>query len=594
MCGIFGFTGKQKNIGALCFNALKQLEYRGYDSWGVAIYGENLEVVKKIGKLPMSYPEFKAGSMALGHTRWATHGGVTITNAHPHVGNNKRAVVAHNGIVENYLELKNVLEKSNCCFQSETDTEIIVQLYEKIRTSLDPLPSFIKTISQLSGNNAVVIMDLETKTLLATKNGSPMVIGKSNFGSFIASDVAPLLGHCDLIYYVENNEILVASETRVQIYDSLSSSYKEPDWIKPDMTLSQVELGSYPHYLIKEICEQPEILRNISLSKAPELKSMRHFISSGSDLWFTGCGTAFYACLLATYIAARKGITARAVYAHELPMLLGQLNNNSRVIALSQSGETIDVIDAITMAKAKNIKTGALVNVTTSSLSRIVDCSLPVHAGPEICVLSTKAFTAMVSNLFALFETDYSIASSLLKAANAIEYMLKDDTLSEIDDIAHFLCMKQSIFIVGTGEYYPLAMEAALKIKEVSYIHAEAFPSGELKHGVIALIEEGTPCIVFAPDNNTEEKNGDNSNRNDSRERIKIHASEIRARGGKIISLSPKKLSPEDVHIKVDFDGIAYFFAALAAIQLLAYKCALIKNLDPDKPRNLAKSVTVR
>ncbi len=581
MCGIFGYVGSKSDVGKLCFSALKQLEYRGYDSWGIAVSDDKLEIKKAIGKLPQNGPDFKFGKMALGHSRWATHGGVTIENAHPHQGTKAEAIVVHNGIVENYEELKKFLNETGCDFKSETDTEVIVQLYEYARRDKDPFPAFLKTISQLSGNNAVVIMDLKAGVLLATKNGSPLVIGRSDEGSFIASDVAPLLEQCESIYYVENNEVLVADEKNISIYDQAALNFRIPNWQRPDIKMSQVELGSYDHYLIKEVSEQPEILRTLATTESSALRRIKDFVQDSSDIWFIGCGSAFYAGMLATYFAAQAGRSARSVYAHELPMLLGQMTESSCIIALSQSGETIDVIDAINAAKIKNVKTAALVNVTTSSLSRMVDCVLPINAGPEICVLSTKAFTAMVANLFAIYAPENCYQSYLMTAADSIESMLKTEVLDQVDLIAEKLCQKQSIFIIGTGQYYPLALEAALKIKEVSYIHAEAFASGELKHGVIALIEEGTPCLVFAPSD-------------EMGERIRIHASEIRARGGKIISISAEKLSPEDDLIKVDSEGINYFLAALTAVQLLAYKCALIKELDPDKPRNLAKSVTVR
>ncbi len=580
MCGIFGYVGSNTDAGQICFRALKQVEYRGYDSWGIVVCDQELEIQKELGKLPKDGPSFRFGSMVLGHTRWATHGGVTIENTHPHLGNSGQTVVVHNGIVENYIEIRQFLKERGYFFKSETDTEVIINFYEYSRTENSALQAFINTINRLQGNNAVVIMDVQSGFLLASKNGSPMVIGRNEEGNFIASDVAPLLEQCDSIYYVENNEVLVVDAKKVSIYEG-PSRFKLPVWQKPKVKLSQVELGSYEHYLLKEVSEQPEILRQVVLSGSSELKSMRNFLREGSDIWFTGCGTAFNAGLLASYFAANAGLSVRSVYAHELPLLLGQTSKDTRIVALSQSGETIDVIDAIVAAKILDLRTAAFVNVLTSSVTRMVECVLPIQAGPELCVLSTKAFTGMVANLYSIYSPEDHYQENLMSAALAIECMLKGEVLSQIKTIAEKLCEKQSLFIIGTGEYYPLALEAALKIKEVSYIHAEAFASGELKHGVIALIEEGTPCLVFAP-------------KGELGDRIRIHASEVRARGGKIISISSEKLSPEDDYIKVDFGAMDYFFAALTAVQLLAYQCALVKNLDPDKPRNLAKCVTVR
>jgi glucosamine--fructose-6-phosphate aminotransferase (isomerizing) len=581
MCGIFGYVGTTGDVGALCFNALKQLEYRGYDSWGIAVSGEELEVRREIGKLPKDAPDFKYGKMVIGHSRWATHGGVSIENAHPHTGNNGQAVIVHNGIVENYLALKEMLGEENGICKSETDTEIIVQLYEFARIENEPLQAFLHTIKLLKGNNAVVIMDLEAGILLATRNGSPIVFGRHSNGYCLASDVAPLLGHCESIYYVENNEILIADAIEVCIYDQTGSGVRSPDWQKPEIDIRQVELGSYPHYLIKEVSEQPAILRQIGMSESEELKQIKRFMDGASDIWFTGCGSAYFAGMLAAYFAANAGRSARVVYAHELPMLLGQMNDSSRVIALSQSGETIDVIDGIEAANARGVRTAALVNVPISSLARIVECVLPIQAGPEICVLSTKAFSAMIGNLYAIYAPEDTYRTDMISGADSMESAIQGDVIAQIDTVSKLLCESRSLFVIGTGQYYPLALEAALKIKEVSYIHAEAFPSGELKHGVIALIEEGTPCLVFAPEGAL----GD---------RVRIHASEIRARGGRIISISHEKLSSEDEIIEVKRYGMDYFFAALKAVQLLAYQCALAKNLDPDKPRNLAKSVTVR
>lgn len=581
MCGIFAYVGREIDAGNLCFRGLKQIEYRGYDSWGIAVCGEELEIKKELGKLPEHGPKFNFGKMVVGHSRWATHGGVTINNTHPHTGNYEQAVVVHNGIVENYQEIKNFLSEEGCIFKSETDTEVIVQLYEHFRSENEPLLAFLNTISRLTGNNALVIIDVQAGILLATKNGSPMVVGQSLEGNYIASDIFPLLEECDLIYYVGNDEVLLVDAKNVSIYDHQISTFHEPKWEKPKIKLSQIELGAHEHYLIKEVSEQPEILRQIALSDSDDLMQMKIFLREYSDVWFTGCGSAFHAGLLASYYAANFGRSARSVYAHELPMLLGQMTKSSCIVAISQSGETIDVIDAIAAANVKGVRTAALVNVQTSSLTRMVECVLPIQAGPEICVLSTKAFTAMIANLYAIYAPENICQSTLNSAAFAMECMLKVEVIAQIEAIAEQLCERQSLFIIGTGQYYPLALEAALKIKEVSYIHAEAFASGELKHGVIALIEEGTPCLVFAPN----DEMGD---------RIRIHASEIRARGGKIISISPEKLSSQDDMIRVCFEGMDYFYAALTVIQLLAYKCALIKNLDPDKPRNLAKSVTVR
>ena len=590
MCGIFGYAGPACEAAELVFSGLKELEYRGYDSWGIALdKGSHVATVKDIGKLVAAPQGMGASSLAIGHTRWATTGAVTHANAHPHSDCTGQLALVHNGIVENYVELKAGLLAHGHRFQSETDSEVIAHLLEEALAA-DPAPSLVEGLRrvslQLTGLNAVVAMDVSRDEMAAVKNGSPLVIGLNDGSNYLASDVAALLKYTRRIIWVRDGQVAGISKDRVTLMDAATGTAIEPQVEQIAWDAQQAALGPYQHYLEKEIWEQPGLLRQIVAEGGAQARQLAEFFSAASDLYFTACGTAYHAGLMATYIlASAGGRMAHSIYAHELAQFAPFMHEPQVVIALSQSGETIDVLDAVRAAHKSAVPVAALVNVPGSTLSREADFTLLLGAGPEKCVLSTKAFTAKVAYLMLVageLRGDMAPMRAALSAAAAeMDLMRADGRMETVTALAERIVDRQHLFVVGRGECYPLALEAALKIKEVSYMHAEGFASGELKHGVIALVEPGTPCLIFAPAGPDEAQ-------------ALTTAGELKARGALIVGIGPRAHAVYDVHLPVNATGYAFPLAALPPVQMLAYRLALLRGHDPDKPRNLAKSVTVR
>ena len=590
MCGIFGYAGPACEAANLVFSGLKELEYRGYDSWGIALdRGGQVATVKDIGKLVAAPQGMGDSSLAIGHTRWATTGAVTHANAHPHSDCSGRLALVHNGIVENYVELKEGLLARGHQFQSETDSEVIAHLLEE-ELAADPRPSLVEGLRRVSlkltGLNAVVAMDVTSNEMAAVKNGSPLVIGLNGGSNYLASDVAALLKYTRRIIWVRDGQVAGVSKDQVTLMDAATGAPIEPQVEQIAWDAQQAALGPYQHYLEKEIWEQPGLLRQIVAEGGEQARQLAEFFTAASDLYFTACGTAYHAGLMATYIlASAGGRMAHSIYAHELAQFAPFMHEPQAVVALSQSGETIDVLDAVRAAHKSAVPVAALVNVPGSTLSREADFTLLLGAGPEKCVLSTKAFTAKVAYLMLaageLRGDAAPMRAALSAAAAEMDLMRADGRMETVDALAARIVDRQHLFVVGRGECYPLALEAALKIKEVSYMHAEGFASGELKHGVIALVEPGTPCLIFAPAGPDEAQ-------------ALTTAGELKARGALIIGIGPHAHDVYDVHLPVNATGYAFPLAALPPVQMLAYRLALLRGHDPDKPRNLAKSVTVR
>ncbi|MGI8587333.1 MAG: glutamine--fructose-6-phosphate transaminase (isomerizing) [Chloroflexia bacterium] len=590
MCGIFGYIGPSCEAAGLVFNSLKELEYRGYDSWGIALdRNGHVETVKDVGKLVAAPSGMGDSGLAIGHTRWATTGAVTHDNAHPHSDCTGRLALVHNGIVENYVELKAGLLARGHLFNSETDSEVIAHLIEE-QLAADPKLGLTEALRRVSlllhGMNAVVVMDSLRDEMAAVKNGSPLVIGLNGGSNYLASDIAALLKHTRKIIWVRDGQVAGVRKDGVTLLDAATGASVVPQVEEITWDAQQAELGPYQHYLEKEIWEQPGLIRQIVGEGGEQAAQLAGFLSTASDIYFTGCGTAYHAGLMGTYVLAQVADRmAHTIYAHELPNFTPFLHEQQAVVALSQSGETIDVLDAVRAAHASAVPVAALVNVPGSTLSREADLTLLLGAGPEKCVLSTKAFTAKVAYLMlaagVIGGREAEVHAALSEAAAEMDAMRADGRIDVVRALAERIQHSEHLFVVGRGACYPLALEAALKVKEVSYIHAEGFASGELKHGVIALVEKGTPCIVFAPSGPDEAQ-------------ALTTAGELRARGALVVGVGPQSHPVFDVHLRVDASGHAFPLAALPPVQLLAYNLALLRGLDPDKPRNLAKSVTVR
>lgn len=566
---------------------LKKLEYRGYDSWGIACFnGKKLEVKKEVGKIGEAKINFSASSLGLGQTRWATHGGVTKANAHPHLDCSGRFALVQNGIVENYQEIRNHFKKKHHVL-SQTDTEIIVHLIEEESLGGVGIERAVKrAFLKLKGLNAIVVLDIKEGKLLAAKRGSPLVLGLGNGENLIASDSLGLAEFSEKVIFLEDDQLAVLESNKLNVFEVKNGKEISPVINRISKKLDETGLGKFKHYLFKEINDQPKVLNDIINNRGVDVSYLADLIKNSFGTYLVGCGTASYAALAGTYFFSH--IAKHHVnfsIGSEFNYLLDFITKKSLVIGVSQSGETMDIIESVNAAKNRGAKIGSLVNVVGSTLYRLSDFKLDIGAGQERAVISTKAFTAQAALLlytaYALDGNPAEGASFLKKSVRSLAYILKRETQNLIIKLSKILSKKDHIYIIGRGISYPAALECALKIKEASYIHAEGFAGGELKHGVIALIEKGTPCIVLAPKDETYGA-------------IMAAAMEVKARGGYIVGLSFKDNEVFDYFIRVPECGIGSIIPNVAVCQTLAYYLTQVKKLDPDKPRNLAKSVTVR
>lgn len=590
MCGIFGIINDDKNQAAqTVLEGLKKLEYRGYDSWGVVIIPENskeLKTDKHIGKIGDATTDLPKGSIALGHTRWATHGGVTDINAHPHLDCSKKIAVIHNGIVENYKEIKDELLKLKHKFISETDTEVIAHMIEEKSKSKSIIHAVFETFKILRGSNAISVLDLNSKTIIACRNGSPLVVGLSSNQFFLASDVPAFLKETNKVYFLNDGEGVVLSTTGVKLFDLESENEKKLIPQILDWKLEDAEKSGYPHFLIKEIYEQLKTIPKTTSINEKTIIELANKIKSGYKVALIGCGTASYCTLAAKYFFAKQGIEAQSIPAYEFMPFSKFINEKTIVFAISQSGETADTLIAVRDAKKRKAKIVAVVNARGSTLERLADTVLSVGAGPEIAVVSTKAFTSQLATLYLLsmaVSNKYEEGKEKIKELGKILSSLlnNNEFKTQIINLAKKLMDEEHIYLIGKHINYPATLEFALKIKETSYIHAEPFASGELKHGVITLIQKGTPCFVLASNDEVKDE-------------VLSSASELKARGGLIIGISPFEASEFDIFIKTpDLDDLTIFPNIIVG-QLLGYYLGIGRGVDPDKPRNLAKSVTVK
>lgn len=586
MCGIIGYIGK-KNAVPLVLNGIKKLEYRGYDSAGIAAATKNGIFVKKdVGKFEEIFSRFNADSIksniAIAHNRWATHGEVTKENAHPHTDCKNSIAIVHNGIIENYYELREMLIKKAHVFKSQTDSEVIAHLIEEEMNSKDFQQAFMSAIKKLKGSYAIVAIQKDEDLLLGARKESPLVIGIAEHGNFIASDVPSFIEETKKVIYLYDGDVVVL-DGKLEIYNNDKKVKREVEDITWDA--EQARKGNFRHFMLKEISEQAEILNRAVLQDEKIILEITDAIKKARGIYFVGCGTAYHACLEASYLFSKIAkIHVNVAYAHEFPNYMDFINEKSLVIAISQSGETADTLSAIRAAKEKGAKVISIANVAGSTLVRESHQSLLQHAGPEICVLSTKSYTSQLAILtllsYALVGKLEEAKSKLKETIRHIYYLTSKNTQEYIQKLAEKLKNKQDIYLIGRGLQYPTAIEAALKIKEVSYIHAEGFAGGELKHGVIAMIEKGTPCIVFTS--------------NDTEASILSNAQELKARGAYIIGIGPNKHEVFDFFIKVREAEEANSIVQIIPIQILAYQLALLRGCDPDMPRSLAKSVTVK
>jgi len=644
MCGIVGYIGKRKAYPIL-IKGLHRLEYRGYDSAGVALINPEgqLNIYKAKGKVAEleTYAADKDtdGCIGIAHTRWATHGEPNTVNAHPHYSESERLAIIHNGIIENYAVLKAGLQKEGYTFRSDTDTEVLVQLieYTQVNRHVDLKTAVQLALQQVVGAYAIAVLDKDNPdTLLAARKGSPLVVGIGDDEYFLASDATPIVEYTDKVIYIEDEEVVVlrsegvkelrsegVKELRSEGVEELRSEggkegrsegveittinnvQKTPEIKRLELSLSQLEKGGYPHFMLKEIFEQPRTLtdsmrgrvnvRQDNIALSGFIDNKERFLNA-KRIIITACGTSWHAGLIAMYaIEEFAQIPVEVEYSSEFRYRKPVINKDDVVIAISQSGETADTLAAIQLAKEKGAFIFSICNVVGASIPRVSDSGCYTHVGPEIGVASTKAFTAQVVALTMLAlcigkekgtmskEQYLGIVRELGQIPDKIERVLGQN--KRIADFAKTFTYAQNFIYLGRGYNFPVAMEGALKLKEISYIHAEGYPAAEMKHGPIALVSQEMPVVVVAPHCGTYEK-------------VVSNIQEIKARKGRVIAVVTEgdqlvsRIADYTIEIPATEECLTPLLTVIP-LQLLAYHIAVVKGCDVDQPRNLAKSVTV-
>ena len=613
MCGIVGYIGKKKAYPIL-INGLKRLEYRGYDSAGVALINDNgdLVVYKTKGKVSdlEEYVKDKdtSGIVGIAHTRWATHGEPNSVNAHPHISASGNLAIIHNGIIENYAVLKKQLIEKGVKFKSNTDTEVLIQLIEYIQTSknLDLLSAVRMTLRTVIGAYAIAILDKNNPDqIIAARKSSPLVIGIGDDEFFIGSDASPIIEYTKKVIYLDDKDIAIIQRGHdVKIVDFYEKELKH-DVIEVELNLQQIEKGGYPHFMLKEIFEQPDCImdcmsgrvnveaNNVILSAVIDFKQK---LVDARRIIIVACGTSWHAGLIGKQLIEDFcGIPCEVEYASEFRYRNPVINSNDVVIAISQSGETADTLAAVELAKKNGAFIYGICNAIGSSIPRATHTGSYIHVGPEIGVASTKAFTGQVTVLTML-------ALALGKARNNVKQNKYEEAIRElhnipekmkvllkqcdkIKDISKIFTYAHNFLYLGRGYNYPVALEGALKLKEISYIHAEGYPAAEMKHGPIALIDDEMPVVVIATKNELYEK-------------VVSNIQEIKARRARVIAIvsegdeTIKKMADATIELPKTLECLEPLLATIP-LQLLAYYVAICKGKDVDQPRNLAKSVTV-
>jgi len=576
MCGIVGYKG-DKQASKIVFEGLKKLEYRGYDSAGIATAGNpTVKVEKGEGTIEEVKPEKTDGKTGVGHTRWATHGGVNDTNAHPHKDCNGEIAVVHNGIINNYETLKEKLENRGHEFKSETDTEVIPHLLEEQLQKEKPLHEAAQKVADTIEGSYAVVAVLDTGELVAFKNESPLALGVADDEYFLASDVTPFLEHTDEAIFLEDGEVVTLNGD-YQIYKDGEEMDRNPR--KIDWDAEEACKEGHEHFMEKEIKEQPQTVKKAAFQDETDIKKAVEMVEDADTVYLTGCGTASFAASLGAKYLRETDATVVTEQSHELEYRTDEITENDLVIAVSQSGETADLLATLDDSPAPTL---AVVNVVGSTLARQSEHTLFVNAGPEIGVASTKAFTAQVAVLkllqYALQDELDEGRRSILETAEKLDEVLRKNE-GLLDDISTYLQEKNHVFTIGREKGHEMAQESALKLKELSYIHVEGFPGGEFKHGNLALIEEGVPVISFLKSTGYED--------------IVSNTLEAKSRGADIIGVGSEPIDKFRFFIEIPEDPNSEILE-IAPFQMIAYLTSVKKGNDPDKPRNLAKSVTVK
>ena len=604
MCGIIGIAS-DKSVSSNIINSLKRLEYRGYDSAGLATLNNNLIIEKKcsgrveqLEKIIFESPV--KGNIGIGHVRWATHGIPNTVNAHPH--SSEIVSVVHNGIIENSDELKKKLEKEGVKFKSQTDTEVITFLITKALENSDPLDSVFLTLEKLKGSFALgILFKNHNNIIIGARRGSPLAVGYAKNENYLGSDSYALKSMTNKISYLDDGDVCVLNKDHIEFYNQKKTKINKKVLVLSDDARS-ISKGDYKNFMSKEIFEQPITIKNCMNEYIDKIRNQINLYDFPiqpdkiDKITLIACGTAYHSCLVAKYwFEEVTNLDVEVDIASEFRYRNIKFKKNNLYIFVSQSGETADTAAALELCKQNNAKTCSIVNVVESSIARLSDWVLPIHAGPEIGVASTKAFLGQLLVLYILILKISKIRGDvsekeiikkiddLKKIPDALNQVLKIE--DKIQIIAKDFVNAKGTMYLGRGLSYPIALEGALKLKELSYLHAEGYPAGEMKHGPLALIEDGLPVVVLAPNDKYFEKTISNMQ-------------EVIARGGKILLITDKhdEVISENLRFKLEIPFINYLltpFIITVPLQLLAYHVASLKKCDIDKPRNLAKSVTV-
>ena len=611
MCGIVSYFGK-KDAAPILIDGLKRLEYRGYDSAGIALMHDGaIKSMKKAGKVSELNKKINdsslQGSIGIGHTRWATHGEPNDTNAHPHKDQTGKIFLIHNGIIENYSTLKEVLIRKGFSFKSETDTEALVNLISDIyyADGLNFEQAVQAALKQVVGTYGIVAFcSDEPDKLVAARHGSPLVLGVGNDEYFIASDASPIVEHTRNVIFLDEGEIATVQQSGYTIRSMEDDAIVNRETTEIEFSIEEIEKGEFPHFMLKEIHDQIFSIQDTMRGRIDPVDGTAHLggisdqlsrIQDAHRIYITACGTSWHAGLMGKYLIEEyAGIPVHVEYASEFRYRKPIINSKTVVIGISQSGETADTLAAIRKAKSFGALTVGICNVVGSSVARETDCGIYTHAGPEIGVASTKAFTSQVAVLFLLSLcfgrknklsalTGQKFAQALMNIGNQVKIIL--DNSDSILEVAKSTVHNENFLYLGRGLNFPVALEGALKLKEISYIHAEGYPAAEMKHGPIALIDEKMPVVCLAPHDDTFDK-------------VLSNIQEVKARKGVIITVTDKrtkqleKVSDYLIDVPSTHPKIFPMLASIS-LQLLAYHLAVLRGCDIDQPRNLAKSVTV-
>ncbi len=589
MCSIIGILGKN-GVAPSLVESLKRMEYRGYDSVGVATLSTNkISVRKGIGKVNQVNSTLNLagmeGSIGIGHTRWATHGGVTDYNAHPHPCCTNDIAVVHNGIIENYLPLKQELLQKGHRFQSETDTEVIAHLLEDYynASNNDVKAAMLETVKRLDGSYAFVAM-FASGTLACARLDEPLVIGVSDNAYYASSDVLGFLQYTDQAMFLDNRDIAVINMSGVNIFN-FNGETVQRNITKVAWELADVNKGEFAHYTIKEIFEQITSIKAATYQDEHKLKAFCDAIAGASNVIVTGSGTSYHTSLITSVLGSRfLKKRFEPVMASEFKYNMDSIDKDTVIVAISQSGETADVLSAVKLARVAGAKILSIVNVPTSSLARTADVSLSINSGPEIGVAATKSFTGQLSLAYAIMDriSGGKVGFNRDLMSGMIHTVLAGS--SSIERLVNISMPKANdIYLLGRSIHFPIALEGALKMKELAYVHAEGIAAGELKHGPLALMDKNVVVFVINPDDKTYSD-------------TLSSAHEVKARGAKIIGISnvPNDVYDAIIEIPKLDNELLYPLVEIIPLQLFSYYLALQRNADPDFPRNLAKSVTVR